>query len=567
LKAFATNEKQSAPALRKVRPYVHHPREAVQQVQQTEIRRILRATGAQAKELVQRQIEPEEEKGSSTSKNATSGGSAPNADTRSEQHHRIPLPIAGSARLIDQNESRAKRTTALYGHLSRHLNLGATPLTIHANEDARKRTDANGAIGLTEGDHIYLNPSSYDPSTSTGRALLAHELVHQAQRRLPACVGPASSRINDAEDEARAAGHAAASNQAVLTPIHRIPHTAKAAADRNSVAGIPLLKQHDLHKEYWKRIWRVRITDVFYEALSKHPARGAARSRYTQQLRNARTHLSNHVRFVKPYQTRKRSTVPTRQTWAEIAKVSRANASLVRLLQPVRQAGRRRHIRLVSRSTLKRLRGFYFYRWQSHWKNTGSKGCSLTANLMRRVAGVTKQRGQFRAYTSARRKSVFWTTWFTSALGTTSGGHTLTRGSRLYDGRFDNYTLKYSGWRLKSLALKIIKSIDAGRSVHARVLTAWIHVRNSGVPKEMHSVVIYNYEATPNKINPTKLKLDFKDPDGAKVGKGMILDISAKKFEYDPGCSKGWWRVSNSWFYGRRCSAKPWRYQVMSLIF
>ena len=49
MKTFEINEKRSAPTVRKAHPYVHHPRGLVQRAQQTEIHRILRSTGAQAK--------------------------------------------------------------------------------------------------------------------------------------------------------------------------------------------------------------------------------------------------------------------------------------------------------------------------------------------------------------------------------------------------------------------------------------------------------------------------------------------------------------------------------------
>ena len=49
MKTFASKEKRSAPAARKVCPYVHHPMGPSQQAQRGEIRRILRSMGAQAK--------------------------------------------------------------------------------------------------------------------------------------------------------------------------------------------------------------------------------------------------------------------------------------------------------------------------------------------------------------------------------------------------------------------------------------------------------------------------------------------------------------------------------------
>ena len=49
MKTFATNEKRSAPAVRKACPYVHHPMGPVQLAQQAEVSHILRSTGAQAR--------------------------------------------------------------------------------------------------------------------------------------------------------------------------------------------------------------------------------------------------------------------------------------------------------------------------------------------------------------------------------------------------------------------------------------------------------------------------------------------------------------------------------------
>ena len=49
MKTFASKEKRSAHAVRKARPYVHHPTGPAQQAQQAEIHRILRSTGVQAK--------------------------------------------------------------------------------------------------------------------------------------------------------------------------------------------------------------------------------------------------------------------------------------------------------------------------------------------------------------------------------------------------------------------------------------------------------------------------------------------------------------------------------------
>ena len=51
-------------------------------------------------------------------------------------------------------------------------------IRIHADDTAARAADSLGAAAYTRGRDIYFGPGKYAPSTSEGRDLLAHELVH-----------------------------------------------------------------------------------------------------------------------------------------------------------------------------------------------------------------------------------------------------------------------------------------------------------------------------------------------------------------------------------------------------
>lgn len=72
------------------------------------------------------------------------------------------------------------------------------------DEVARQRTRAARTRGWAERGTAYLDPDHFDPETRDGVALLAHELTHLAQARLP--VTRESAGTAEAEAEARAIG-------------------------------------------------------------------------------------------------------------------------------------------------------------------------------------------------------------------------------------------------------------------------------------------------------------------------------------------------------------------------
>lgn len=81
---------------------------------------------------------------------------------------------------------------------------------VHARGDGAAKTDALGARAITSGRNIYFAPGQYQPQSSTGYGLLAHEMTHVLQQRagrfpLPEShPSPAAERVK-LEREAHAA--------------------------------------------------------------------------------------------------------------------------------------------------------------------------------------------------------------------------------------------------------------------------------------------------------------------------------------------------------------------------
>jgi hypothetical protein len=80
-------------------------------------------------------------------------------------------------------------TQQLVTQLVASLHLGAGSVRLHTGADAAERLGALGTRGLAEGRDVYLDTSAFDPRTTDGRALVAHEVVHVAQGLLPASTG------------------------------------------------------------------------------------------------------------------------------------------------------------------------------------------------------------------------------------------------------------------------------------------------------------------------------------------------------------------------------------------
>jgi hypothetical protein len=124
--------------------------------------------------------------------------------------------------VVDQDPDRARRTVELLTKLAHTLRLPVAAVPVRVDAESEARTSAEGARGLMESGEVLLDPEAYDPETREGRGLLAHEVVHVAQDRLP--VDEALDEPGElAEAEAHVAAEQFAAGNAMLSPSMGIP--------------------------------------------------------------------------------------------------------------------------------------------------------------------------------------------------------------------------------------------------------------------------------------------------------------------------------------------------------
>ncbi len=92
---------------------------------------------------------------------------------------------AGPREVIDPDPIRARETAILAEAIRSRLGV-REPVPIHLDDVARDRLGARIAHGLFADGEIYIRPEGFFPTSAAGRYVLAHELVHVAQARLPA---------------------------------------------------------------------------------------------------------------------------------------------------------------------------------------------------------------------------------------------------------------------------------------------------------------------------------------------------------------------------------------------
>jgi hypothetical protein len=241
MKTFAANEKRSALAARKARPYVHHPMGPVQQGRQVEIRRILRSTGAQAKLTIGQPNDKYEQEADRVADQVMTMPDPklqrqPENDEEEETIQAKPLAVQITSLVQRQEEPPAEeeelQTKALDGMVQRQVEaeedetlqtksaidhpstVGASthariqslkgsgqPLPpnqrafyesrmghdfsgvrIHAGTQAVDTAQSVQARAFTLGNNIVFNKGQYSPNNLEGKKLLAHELTHVVQQ-------------------------------------------------------------------------------------------------------------------------------------------------------------------------------------------------------------------------------------------------------------------------------------------------------------------------------------------------------------------------------------------------
>ncbi|WP_437729015.1 eCIS core domain-containing protein [Sorangium sp. So ce861] len=105
------------------------------------------------------------------------------------------------ARTYEADAWRADATRELAAELGRSMGLPPSAVSVHADEQAGRVAAAHGSSAVVAGGAIHLDPRAFNPETSLGRAMLAHEMAHVAQQRL-AVAGARRGSLREAEHEA-----------------------------------------------------------------------------------------------------------------------------------------------------------------------------------------------------------------------------------------------------------------------------------------------------------------------------------------------------------------------------
>lgn len=116
--------------------------------------------------------------------------------------------------VVDADPERALLTERLLDRLAAQLGFRAADTQVRVDDEAARRTGAHGARGLATDGTIWLHPNGYDPRTADGRALLAHEATHLAQRAITA----PTTTVHAAEVEAASAAEDFAEGRVLTRP-------------------------------------------------------------------------------------------------------------------------------------------------------------------------------------------------------------------------------------------------------------------------------------------------------------------------------------------------------------
>jgi hypothetical protein len=160
---------------------------------------------------------------------------------------------------------------------------------VHTDAQADTITRSMAATAFTHGNDLYFSQGSYDPSSSAGQHLLAHELTHVTQHQDGRHTGSGASgalTVGRADDPAEAEAEATAAS--VVSKLRRHA-TAPEPVDAGLTAGLaPLRRQavapirRDLAKDWKKdskaagpRSKLLKVVDKAVNTFSRHVSEGA----------------------------------------------------------------------------------------------------------------------------------------------------------------------------------------------------------------------------------------------------------------------------------------------------
>ena len=85
--------------------------------------------------------------------------------------------------LKDESSNGKPLEPGIKGDMEKSFNNNFNNVRVHTNERAIQMNREINAQAFTHGNHIYFNENKYNPSSSNGQRLLAHELTHTIQQK------------------------------------------------------------------------------------------------------------------------------------------------------------------------------------------------------------------------------------------------------------------------------------------------------------------------------------------------------------------------------------------------
>lgn len=149
----------------------------------------------------------------------------------------VVVDLAGGGKLSADDEETASGTIPLLEALTQGMEIPGEAVDVRVNEEAKEKTESAGAAGMVESGTTFLNPDAFDPGTSSGAELMAHEMTHISQGVEAAASAPGSPQPSRSasEGEASRMGSRFASGKSVSKATQR--HPGGRARDTDAEAG------------------------------------------------------------------------------------------------------------------------------------------------------------------------------------------------------------------------------------------------------------------------------------------------------------------------------------------
>lgn len=171
-------------------------------------------------------------------------GSRPKPAPAPPEDPRLHEGTRGGVAVSDSDPARLPATKELAAGLGSQLGI-TWPVRVHIDDHAERELGGRSSRGAALGESVYIRPRGFDPRAASGRRLLAHELAHAAQARVPAGAGALRSM---AESEAGAVADAFAAGRRVSRPAHALGGTTAAHDDGDKAKEDEFLKVPKTYK-------------------------------------------------------------------------------------------------------------------------------------------------------------------------------------------------------------------------------------------------------------------------------------------------------------------------------